>query len=188
MSGSILNIVHIDKKIKYDGSQLKPHFIYKSTNLIGDAAVSFIGPCDIPYTYMVDLEDVLNKDAIYSKNMLHFIFEFFSKSIYFGVLFQNAIISEIQNELLDHNINIEKKGDDLYLKNKKLSISIATVSIVSCLIHVGINIDSKGTPVKTVSLNDLKIDVDIFRKKILNRVDKEYRRIILASSKVKAVS
>jgi len=187
MSGSVLSIVHIDKKIKYDGSQLKPHFIYKHTKVVGDAALSFIGPCAIPYKYMVDLEDVLNKDDIYSKSMLHFIFEFFSKDIYFAVLFQNSIISEIQNEFLDKNINIEKKGDDLYLKNKKLSISIATVSLVSCLIHIGINIDSKDTPVKTISLDDLKIDAEIFKKNILNRVEKEYRRISIACSKVKPV-
>jgi len=187
MSGSFLRTINISKTIKYDGSQLKPHWVYKNTNTIGDVAISFVGACDIPYKYMVDLEDFINKDKIYSNKMLHFIIELFNKDIYFGVLFQSCVVSEIQNELLKKNIKIEKKGDDLFLKDKKLSISIATISAVSCLIHIGINIESKNTPVKTISLNDLKIDSKIFSKSILKRIEKEYERIILASSKVKPV-
>jgi uncharacterized protein len=187
MSGSFLSIVHIDKKIKYDGSQLAPHWIYKNYNTIGDVAACFIGPCDIPYKFMVDIEDIINKDTIFSNEMLHFVVEIFNKNIMFSVLFQNIIISLIQNVLLSYNINVVKKGDDLFVNDKKLSISIATASIMSALIHIGINIDSNNTPVKTISLNDLNIDINSFKNNILYEVNSEYKRIILASSKVKPV-
>lgn len=187
MGKSFLSIVHIKDTVNYNGSQLRPHFIYETYKVMGDACASFIGGCDIPYKYMVDLEDELNKDSIFSKKMLHIIVELFSKDIFFAVLFQGLIISEIQNELLDLGVNIKKFGDDLFLDDRKLSISIATVSMVSALIHVGINISSEGTPVKTVSLDDLKIDLETFRKKILERVDNEYTRVINAVSKVKPV-
>lgn len=185
MAGAILSIVNYDKELKYDGSQLRNHFIYKNTGVMGDACFSFIGPCDIPYKYMVDLEDELAKDIIYSTKMLHFIVELFTRDIYFGVLFQNVIISEIQNELLTYNI--KKYGDDLFFEDRKLSISICTVSLVSTLIHIGINISSKDTPVKTISLDDLNIDFKLFQTNILNRLEKEYTRIFKAVSKVKPV-
>jgi hypothetical protein len=186
MAGPFLSVVNYDKELKYDGSQLSSHFIYKNTGVMGDACISFIGACDIPYKYMVDLEDELAKDTIYSTKMLHFIVELFARDIYFGVLFQNVIISEIQNELLAYNI--KKHGDDLFFEDKKLSISICTVSLVSALIHIGINISSKDTPVKTISLNDLNVDFKLFQTNILNRLEKEYTRIFKAVSKVKPVS
>lgn len=187
MGKSFLSLVHIKDTVNYNGSQLRPHWIYENYKTMGDVCVSFIGSCDIPYKYMVDLEDELAKDSIFSKKMLHIIVELFAKNIYFGVLFQGIIISEIQNELLDAKITVKKFGDDLFLDDKKLSISIATVSMVSTLIHVGINISSVGTPVKTVSLEDLNIDAETFRVKILDRIDNEYSRIIGAVSKVKPV-
>ena len=35
----------IEKEIKYIGSQLAPHWIYKNFKLQGDAIVAFIGEC-----------------------------------------------------------------------------------------------------------------------------------------------
>ena len=185
MGKSFLSVVSLDKELKYDGSQLSSHWIYKTTGVMGDACIAFVGGCDIPYKYMVDLEDELAKDTIYSTKMLHFIVEFFARDIFFGVLFQNVLISEIQNELLD--CNIKKFGDDLFFEDKKLSISVCTVSPVSTLIHIGINISSLDTPVKTISLEDLNIDYNEFKIKILDRTQKEYTRILMAISKVKPV-
>ena len=63
----------IEKEIKYIGSQLSPHWIYKNFGLQGDAIVAFVGEVDVKISEMVDIEDVLNNDSIYSKKMLNFI-------------------------------------------------------------------------------------------------------------------
>ncbi len=34
-----------DRQMTYDGRQLAPHWIYRTFDLLGDAAVAFIGPC-----------------------------------------------------------------------------------------------------------------------------------------------
>ena len=65
----------IDKEIKYIGSQLAPHWIYKNFNIQGDAIVAFIGEVDVKLDEMVDIEDVINNEPIYSKKMLNFLIE-----------------------------------------------------------------------------------------------------------------
>ena len=60
----------IDKNIKYEGFQLSPHWIYKNFKIQGDAVVAFIGECDVKLNEMVDIEDVINNEPIYSKKML----------------------------------------------------------------------------------------------------------------------
>ena len=50
----------IEKEIKYIGSQLVPHWIYKNYKIQGDAIFSFIGECEVHLTEMVDIEYVIN--------------------------------------------------------------------------------------------------------------------------------
>ena len=68
----------IEEEIKYIGSQLQPHWIYKNFKMQGDAIVAFIGECEVKLTEMVDIEDVINNEPIYSKYMLSFITEQFN--------------------------------------------------------------------------------------------------------------
>jgi len=185
MERAFLEIKYIDKKIKYDGSQLAPHWIYKSTGIMGDAAVAFCGPCNIPYDNMADLEDVLDSSSIKADSMLHFICELFGKDCFTAVAVQNAFVSEMQNALLKKGVYVSKIGDDLFVGKGKLSISIATVSTVSALIHVGLNIENKGTPVVTAALKDFSIKPEDLAKDVLKRLNKEYSRMILASCKVR---
>ena len=63
----------LEKEIKYEGFQLAPHWIYKNFKIQGDATVAFIGECDVKLDEMVDIEDVINNEPIYSKLMLSFI-------------------------------------------------------------------------------------------------------------------
>ena len=82
----------IDEEIKYIGSQLAPHWIYKNFHIQGDAIVAFIGECEVKLTEMVDIEDVINNEPIYSKYMLSFISEQFGIGIVEGVLRQRLLI------------------------------------------------------------------------------------------------
>ena len=62
-----MKTLFIEKEIKYIGSQLSPHWIYRNFNILGDAIVSFIGEVDVKLDEMVDIEDVINNEPIYSK-------------------------------------------------------------------------------------------------------------------------
>jgi len=67
-----------------------------------------------------------------------------------------------------------------------LSVSIATKSLTSVLIHIGLNIDPTGAPVAAIGLTrDLNIsDIKGFAKEVMVKYSQEIDDIILASTKV----
>lgn len=175
----------IDNEIKYTGNELSPHWIYKKFHLQGDAIVAFCGECEVKLTEMVDIEDVINCEPIYSKNMLSFIVEHFNIGLVEGVVRQRLLICIIKEALEKLNIAVIRKGDDLFVDRKKLSVSIATKSLTSVLMHIGINIDPTGAPVDAIGLNFLKIsDIKGFANNIMLKYSQEIDDIILASTKV----
>ena len=93
-----MNTLFIDKEIKYIGSQLAPHWIYKNFKIQGDAIVAFCGECEVKLTEMVDIEDVINNEPIYSKYMLSFISEQFNVGLVEGVFRQRLLISCIDRK------------------------------------------------------------------------------------------
>lgn len=179
----------ISNEIKYTGTQLTSQWAYKNFNLLGDSIVAFIGACDVRLENMVDLEDIKSESKIYSEKMLHFIVEHFQLDLEKGVLQQRLLISIIGDEVnarLKRQV-IRRKGDDLFDGDKKLSISIATLSPISTLIHVGINISSKNTPVKTIGLEDYQIDPIDFAKRAMKLYVEEIEDVEVARCKVRAV-
>lgn len=179
----------IDKNIKYTGLELSPHYIFKNFNVCGDAIVAFIGEADVDLDHMVDLEDVLRKDKIYSPKMLNFLGEFFSISLLETILFQRMIIVLIKEYIeKTSSAKLSRIGDDLYFSgDSKLTVSIATKSVTSTLIHVGVNIETKGTPIKTSGLNDFNINPEQIAKVILENFKNEVDSIMLAKCKVRQV-
>ena len=179
----------IDKEIKYIGSQLAPHWIYKNFKLQGDAIVAFIGECEVALTEMVDIEDVINNEPIYSKSMLSFITEQFNVNLVEGVFRQRLLICIIKELLEERGVFVVRKGDDLMIDGKKLSVSIATKSTTSILIHTGLNILSEGAPVKASGLtSELGItDIKEFALEVMKRYSEEIEDINLASTKVRGV-
>lgn len=179
----------IDKEIKYIGSQLAPHWIYKNFNIQGDAIVAFIGECEVKLTEMVDIEDVINNEPIYSKSMLSFITEQFGINLIEGVLRQRLLITIIKELLEEHGIFVVRNGDDLMINNRKLSVSIATKSITSVLIHTGLNIVSENAPVAASGLeSELGItDIKSFAIEVMKRYSEELNDIKLAATKVRGV-
>lgn len=179
----------IDKEIKYIGSQLAPHWIYKNFGIQGDAVVAFVGECDVKITEMVDIEDVINNEPIYSKSMLSFISEQFGVGLTEGVFRQRLLICIIKELLEEKGILAQRKGDDLIINGGKLSVSIATKSLTSILIHTGLNIVSEGAPVKASGLTSELGIVDIkgFAEEVMKRYSEEIDDIILAGTKVRGV-
>lgn len=180
---------YIDEEIKYIGSQLAPHWIYKNYKIQGDAIVAFCGECEVKLTEMVDIEDVINNEPIYSKYMLSFITEQFNVGLVEGVFRQRLLICIIKEELEKRGIFVERNGDDLMIKGGKLTVSIATKSMTSVLIHTGINILSEKAPVKACGLtSELGIvDIKEFANTIMQRYSDEIKDIELASTKVRGV-
>lgn len=183
-----------DRPIAYDGRQLAPHWIYRQHDLLGDAAVAFVGPCRVDLSEMVDIEDVKNVAPIYSPLMLHVIAEFFGGDLHQTVYRQRLLIvtaKELLETLTERRVT--RRGDDLYMPRHdgspgKLSVSIATASATSTLIHTGFNIQTEGTPVPTVGLAELGVDPQVFAGELLRRYQEEVENIWLARCKVRAVS
>ena len=178
-----------DKEIKYEGWQLAPHWIYKNFKIQGDSIVAILGECKVDLTEMVDIEDVINNEPIYSKLMLSFISEQFGIGLIEGVLRQRLLITIIKELLEENGVFVVRNGDDLMIDGRKLSVSIATKSITSVLIHTGLNILSEGAPVKASGLtSELGIkDIKEFATKVMQRYSEELEDIVLASSKVRGV-
>ena len=179
----------IDKEIKYIGSQLSPHWIYKNFKIQGDSIVAFIGECEVKLTEMVDIEDVINNEPIYSKLMLSFISEQFGINLIEGVLRQRLLITIIKELLEEKGIFVVRNGDDLIIDGRKLSVSIATKSVTSVLIHTGLNIISEGALVAAAGLqSELGIsDIKQFALDVMKKYSEEIDDIILASTKVRGV-
>ena len=121
----------IENEIKYIGSQLAPHWIYKNFKIQGDAIVAFVGECEVKLTEMVDIEDVINNEPIYSKYMLSFITEQFNVELVEGVFRQRLLMCVIKEALEKRGFLVRRNGDDLFVNDKKLSVSIATKSMTS---------------------------------------------------------
>ncbi|RLF91350.1 DUF366 domain-containing protein, partial [Thermococci archaeon] len=84
----------------------------------------------------------------------------------------------------------ERKGDDIYVGDRKLSISIATISPVSIKIHIGINVTSRGVPqdVKAIGLQELGIDPEEFMEESGRVLVEEFLKVRKDSMKVRWVS
>jgi hypothetical protein len=82
---------------------------------------------------------------------------------------------------------LTRDGDDIFYKLQKLSISIAAPSTNSQLIHFAMNISNEGTPVKTLSLEDLQVKPQAFAQEMMASFAKEVASIEEATWKVKSV-
>lgn len=178
---------------QYDGAQLVSLRNYLKHHLLGDSIVSWVGPCDVHVDHMVDGEDLLAHARICGSSMLHFIVESFDTSLFAAVGLQRLLASIVKDELVAHAKNrdmalsLVREGDDLYAVEKKLSISIATQSPVSSLIHFAINVSNKGTPVPTGSLEDLGVEAAVLARDVMVRFCREFAGIREATQKVRWV-
>jgi len=182
----------IEKEIKYTGSELAPHWLYRNFNLQGDAIVGFIGEAEVKLTEMVDVLDVMTQRPIYSKSMLNFIVEHFNATLIEGALRQRLLIHiarEVILSFMPKGTVIKRYGDDLFYEGGKLSVSIATKSMTSVLIHVGINITAEGAPVKASGLESemLLKNLAEIAQNIINNYCLECEQILSATCKVRGV-
>lgn len=185
----MLQAFWLEKPLVYTGTQLRSGWIQSQTGIAGDVIVAFIGEANVPIEHMVDLEDVAANAPIYSKEMLHFIIEIFDRDLEKMVLRQHLLVAMLLEELKKYSScqNVERKGNDLYDGIYKLSVSVATSSPLSCLIHTGVNISSESTQIPTKGLKDYDIAPKPFVNQIMQRFVLELRGIKHAQTKVRPV-
>lgn len=171
--------------ISYDGSQLAPHWIYETFDLVGDSVVGFLGPAEVTLSHMVDREDVKRQSPIASPRMLHFIGEWFIDSLEVGILLQHLFMDQIYEGLFERGIrDLKRQGNDIWYRERKLSVSICTKSTVSVLMHSGLNVQTEGTPIPTSGLAEMGIDPRDFGREMLERFSADYARWQKARVKV----
>lgn len=187
----------IEKNISYDGTQLRSLSAYMDYGLQGDSIVSWIGPCNVSFDHMVDGEDLLAKAEIRGGQMVHFIVECFSTPLAEMVWQQRLLASLVHDFILEKGRvegrvpAVRRDGDDVFVElptgEGKFSISIATVSPVSGLLHFAVNVTNGGTPVPTASLDDLGLLAAEFASTILDRFVAEFESVRGATTKVRWV-
>ncbi len=177
----------VEPKIHYSGKELRPHWIYENFDLIGDTIVAFSGSCQVAGHDLVDQVDKKADDFIRSESMLHFLVEHFNLPLPEAILRQRLLICLIQEQLNEKAPRIIRTADDLYYDGRKLSVSIATISPVSALIHVGLNISSRNTPIPTANLTELETNPEMLAKRIMKKYRDELASMRIALCKVKGV-
>ena len=135
-------------KLNYDGSLIHDRFGYKyfkDQYVATGCIVSFRGNMSVT-TNLIDLEDKLNNDFIFSDDAINFCWEIPNVCAVGGVSFQRLFCTYVAH-ILNNFINAEitMKGDDIMVKvednlYKKASVSISTTKNGCVLGHLGINI------------------------------------------------
>ena len=157
---------HIDEIFEYDGSQINPSWAFQEFGIYGSSIITWIGPVNITPDNLKDFADVGLE--IKSNNMVNFICEFFDQqppNMRVAYLRQRLLVMIFREILNEYGVQTEREGDDIFVDGRKLSISIASVSLSSAKIHFALNLEDKGTPddVETIGLFDIRVnDKQIF--------------------------
>jgi len=194
----------LDEETAYTGAQLRSGWIAEAAGLTGDAAIAFLGPCDVAPEHMVDTVDLEAGARISSPRMVHIIIEHPGLNLIHITVRQRLLIA-IAGEIINTHLGeplIRRAGDDLYLRERKLSVSVATVSAGSgsagfslqspCpagsgLIHAGFNARGEGAPVPAIGLEELGLDARPFAERLLAAYASELEGIAAAAANVKPV-
>ena len=177
----------IDERIVYDGSQLRSHWILARCGIAGDALVAFRGPCAVAKAEIADLAD-LDGPGIAADDMLHFVWESFAHPDLLLAVHRQRLLSAQAAEVLRElapAVAVRRDGDDLWVGPGKLSISIATVTPVSSLIHFAVNATPGGAPVTVATLAELHVEPRGFATALLARAADEQAAIAQARAKVR---
>ncbi len=182
---------YVDQWIDYDGSQLTSLWALRRFAVQGDSIVAFEGGCLVEGENLVDQVDYLAGDLIRSEHMLHFLVEHFDAGpdLARTILRQRLLICIVREALaeLAPEAPVMRRGDDLYLGERKLSVSIATVSPVSGHIHAGLNVTGVTAPIPAVGLEEIGVAPLEFAWRVLDAYAAEEEKMSAARTKVRWV-
>jgi hypothetical protein len=121
-------------------------FLKKAVTATGDI-ISFIAPMRV-VDHLIDLEDSINKDYIYSDSAMNFLIEIPNVDLYGAICFQRLFNAQLGSLLCSKYLQKSGyvDGDDIMIiegeEHKKCSVSIAACKNNSALIHTGINLQA----------------------------------------------
>ena len=149
---------HSEEIFEYDGSQINPSWAFQEFGIYGSSIITWIGPVNITPDNLKDFADVGLE--IKSNYMVNFICEFFDQqptNMRIAYLRQRLLVMIFREILTEKGVKTTREGDDIFVDGRKLSISIASVSLSSAKIHFALNLEDKGTPddVETIGLYDI---------------------------------
>lgn len=184
----------------YDGSLIHSRFAYrffnKDVSPYGNI-VAFRAPMFVSDN-LIDLEDSLTKDYIFSDDAINFCWEIPNLCPIGAVAFQRLLNTAIAN-VLSHIIQkpIQMKGDDLMVHDKflgsdkterevgKVSVSITYSKDNVAIGHTGINVNAgKKAPGFAYSSNLSDEQIEVFIAKVVNYFNAEIKDIQIATSKI----
>lgn len=174
---------HITEIFEYDGSQINPSWAFQEFGIYGSSIVTWIGPVNITPDNLKDFADVgLEIKANY---MVNFICEFFDQqppNMRIAYLRQRLLVMIFREILTEYGVQTRREGDDIFVDGRKLSISIASISLSSAKIHFALNLEDKGTPddVDTIGLYDIIVnDEQVFTEdNLFNLINETVSRFI----------
>ena len=185
----------------YDGALIHDRFAYKyfrnKTLPIGNI-LAFRAPMLVEADGMIDLEDTLKNDYIYSDDAINFVWEIPNLDFFGAVAWQRLFNTQIANLLSTQYINapIEVDGDDLIVHKEheqhgiiqpkgKCSVSITYVKNGAALGHTAINISAgRKAPAFAYSTNLSDDAADSFMKSIIDIFYVMNDDIFLATTKI----
>jgi len=190
------------KDIKiYDGKLLHSRFAYKyfrnKTLPIGNI-IAFRAPMKVEVEGMIDSEDVLNNDFIYSDDAINFLWEIPYLTDFGAVAWQRLFNAQIATILSSKYLKapIEVDGDDLIVHKEhtqrgvtqlkgKCSVSITYVKNNVALGHTGINIKAGDqAPSHAFSTNLTDEEAESFMAEIIELFYRMNDNMFLATTKV----
>lgn len=177
------------REIAYTGAELRSGWLRSAFGLAGDAIAAFIGPCDVAPEHMVDLADRAAGSRISSQRMLHFIAEHMDPDPQRALLRQRLLVAITLECIRAHSraAELRRSGDDLFYRGRKLSVSVATTSPTSGLIHLGLNVVAEGAPIPVACLAELEIEPRLLAPEVMAAYLSEIESMAAARQKVRPV-
>lgn len=189
----------IIKQEIYDGSLIHSRFAYKffrdKVTPIGNI-VAFVAPMKVEAEHMIDLEDIITKDYIYSEKAINFCYELLLTNCWGGVAFQrlyNSYIGDLLAKTISADVEVE--GDDIFVRKEftqggiiqtrgKASVSIVHECQGAILGHTGINIVAgKEAPAFAYSTNMTDEQAEKLMKECIQVFYQTVNSIFIATSK-----
>lgn len=190
-----------DSILVYTGDTIHKRFAYAhlrdNVSPIGDI-IAFRAPMKVEGSNMIDLEDVLENDYIYSKDAINFCWEIPHLDPFGAVAFQRLLNTQIASALFSIiQSPIEVSGDDIFIvesftddaggqhERGKCSVSITYSKDNVALGHTGINVNAgPKAPKFAYSTRMTDEQCQQFMLNVINIFHKLTKSIHIATTKI----
>lgn len=190
----------VDDIKTYDGAILHNRFAYSyfrnKTLPIGNI-IAFRSPMLVEADGMIDHEDVLKNEFIYSDDAINFLWEIPNLDSFGAIAYQRLFNTQLANILHKYiQAPIEMDGDDIIVHKEheqhgivqpkgKCSVSITHVKGGAALGHTGINIKAgRRAPAHAYSTNLDDTLVDTFMREVIDMFYGLNDDIFIATTKI----